>query len=94
MREVITVNPDIHGVNSTKGDAMIIVIDYDAGNTANVLRALKRSNGCKCLSIKKNLSCRWSDFTWCGCLSSAMAELERRGLVAVIKEAGKREFHF
>lgn len=68
---------------------MIIVIDYDAGNTANVLRALDK------LGIKAELSADPQKIVAAsglilpgvGAFPAAMAELEKRGLVAVIKEA-------
>lgn len=68
---------------------MIIVIDYDAGNTANVLRALDK------LGVKAELSADLQKIVAAsglilpgvGAFPAAMAELEKRGLVAVIKEA-------
>ncbi|EMB78976.1 imidazole glycerol phosphate synthase subunit HisH [Streptococcus mutans 5SM3] len=68
---------------------MIIVIDYDAGNTANVLRALDK------LGVKSELSADPQKIVAAsglilpgvGAFPAAMAELEKRGLVAVIKEA-------
>ena len=68
---------------------MIIVIDYDAGNTANVLRALDK------LGVKAELSADPQKIVAAsglilpgvGAFPAAMAELEKRGLVAVIKEA-------
>ena len=88
LREAITINPDIHGVNSTKG-MLIIVIDYDAGNTANVLRALEKIGVTAELSADKEkiLAADGLILPGVGAYPTAMAELERRGLVAVIKEA-------
>ncbi|MCI7676721.1 MAG: imidazole glycerol phosphate synthase subunit HisH [Streptococcus orisratti] len=67
----------------------IIVIDYDAGNTANVLRALNK------LGVKAELSAEPQKITAAsglilpgvGAFPAAMAELEKRGLVSAIKEA-------
>lgn len=67
----------------------IIVIDYDAGNTANVLRALNK------LGVKAELSADPQKITAAsglilpgvGAFPAAMAELEKRGLVSAIKEA-------
>ena len=67
----------------------IIVIDYDAGNTANVLRALNK------LGVKAELSADTQKITAAsglilpgvGAFPAAMAELEKRGLVSAIKEA-------
>ena len=68
---------------------MIIVIDYYAGNTANVLRALDK------LGVKAELSADPQKIVAAsglilpgvGAFPAAMAELEKRGLVTVIKEA-------
>lgn len=68
---------------------MMIVIDYDAGNTANVLRSLKE------VGVEARLSSdadeiRQADgliLPGVGAFPTAMEELEKRGLVAVIKEA-------
>ena len=68
---------------------MIIVIDYDAGNTANVLRALDK------LGVKAELSADPQKIVAAsglilpgvGAFPAAMAELEKRSLVTVIKEA-------
>lgn len=68
---------------------MIIVIDYDAGNTANVLRALDK------LGVKAELSADPQKIVAAsglilpgvGAFPAAMAELEKRGLVTVIKKA-------
>ena len=78
LREAITVNPDIHGV-----------IDYDAGNIANVLRALEKIGVTAELSADKEkiLAADGLILPGVGAYPTAMAELERRGLVAVIKEA-------
>ena len=67
----------------------IIVIDYDAGNTANVLRALNK------LGVKAELSADSQKIATAsglilpgvGAFPAAMAELEKRGLVSAIKEA-------
>lgn len=67
----------------------IIVIDYDAGNTANVLRALNK------LGVKAELSADPQKITAAsglilpgvGAFPATMAELEKRGLVSAIKEA-------
>ena len=68
---------------------MIIVIDYDAGNTANVLRALEKIGVTAELSADKEkiLDADGLILPGVGAYPTAMAELERRGLVAVIKEA-------
>lgn len=67
----------------------IIVIDYDAGNTANVLRALNK------LGVKAELSADSQKIATAsglilpgvGAFPAAMAELEKRGLVSAVKEA-------
>lgn len=68
---------------------MIIVIDYDAGNTANVLRALKKIGVQAELSSDptKILAARGFILPGVGAYPVAMAELTKRGLVPVIKEA-------
>lgn len=68
---------------------MIIVIDYDAGNTANVLRALKKIGVQVELSSDptKILAARGLILPGVGAYPAAMAELTKRGLVPVIKEA-------
>ena len=68
---------------------MIIVIDYDAGNTANVLRALKKIGVQAGLSSDptKILAARGLILPGVGAYPAAMAELTKRGLVPVIKEA-------
>ena len=68
---------------------MIIVIDYDAGNTANVLRALKKIGVQAELSSDptKILAARGLILPGIGAYPAAMAELTKRGLVPVIKEA-------
>lgn len=71
---------------------MIIVIDYDAGNTANVLRALAK------IGVKAQLSSDPATIAEAdglilpgvGAFPTAMAELEKRGLVPLIKEAVKQ----
>ena len=66
---------------------MIIVIDYDAGNIANVLRALEKIGVTAELSADKEkiLAADGLILPGVGAYPTAMAELERRGLVAVIK---------
>lgn len=68
---------------------MIIVIDYDAGNTANVLRALDKLGVKAELSAdpQKILAASGLILPGVGAFPAAMAELEKRGLVTVIKEA-------
>lgn len=68
---------------------MLIVIDYDAGNTANVLRALGKIGVAAELSAdpEKILAARGLILPGVGAYPAAMAELEKRGLVMVIKEA-------
>lgn len=68
---------------------MIIVIDYDAGNTANVLRALKKIGVQAELSSDptKILAARGLILPGVGAYPAALAELTKRGLVPVIKEA-------
>ena len=68
---------------------MLIVIDYDAGNTANVLRALEKIGVRAELSAdpEKVLSATGLILPGVGAYPAAMAELEKRGLVSVIKEA-------
>lgn len=67
---------------------MIIVIDYDAGNTANVLRALKKIGVQAELSSDptKILAASGLILPGVGAYPAAMAELTKRGLVPVIKE--------
>lgn len=68
---------------------MLIVIDYDAGNTANVLRALEKIGVRAELSAdpEKVLSATGLILPGVGAYPAAMAELEKRGLFSVIKEA-------
>ncbi|CQR25110.1 imidazole glycerol phosphate synthase subunit hisH [Streptococcus varani] len=68
---------------------MILVIDYDAGNTANVLRALRKLGIPAELSAdpEKILSASGLILPGVGAYPTAMKELEERGLVSVIKEA-------
>ena len=68
---------------------MIIVIDYDAGNTANVLRALKKIGVQAELSSDptKILAASGLILPGVGAYPAAMVELTKRGLVPVIKEA-------
>ena len=68
---------------------MLIVIDYDAGNTANVLRALEKIGVGAELSAdpEKILSATGLILPGVGAYPAAMAELEKRGLVIAIKEA-------
>lgn len=72
----------------------MVVIDYDAGNTANVLRALAK------LGIQAQLSADPQVLAEAdglilpgvGAFASAMAELQKRGLVQVIQTAvGSRQ---
>ena len=66
---------------------MMIVIDYDAGNTANVLRSLKE------IGVEARLSSDVVEIQQAdglilpgvGAFPTAMQELEKRELVAVIK---------
>ena len=68
---------------------MMIVIDYDAGNTANVLRALAQ------VGVEAHLSADPQEILdadglilpGVGAFPTAMQELERRGLVSVIQQA-------
>jgi len=68
---------------------MMIVIDYDAGNTANVLRALDQ------VGVEARLSADPQEFLAAdglilpgvGAFPTAMQELKRRGLVSVIQQA-------
>ena len=68
---------------------MLIVIDYDAGNTANVLRALEKIGVRAELSAdpEKILSATGLILPGVGAYPAAMAELEKRGLVIAIREA-------
>ena len=68
---------------------MIIVIDYDAGNTANVLRALKKIGVQAELSSNptKILAADGLILPGVGAYPAAMAELTKRHLVTAIKEA-------
>ena len=68
---------------------MLIVIDYDAGNTANVLRALEKIGVRAELSAdpEKILSATGLILPGVGAYPAAMAELKKRGLVSAIKEA-------
>ena len=68
---------------------MIIVIDYDAGNTANVLRALQKIGVQAELSSNRDkiLAADGLILPGVGAYPAAMAELQQRGLVSTIKEA-------
>lgn len=68
---------------------MIIVIDYDAGNTANVLRALQKIGVQAELSSNRDkiLAAAGLILPGVGAYPAAMAELQQRGLVSAIKEA-------
>lgn len=68
---------------------MIAVIDYDAGNTANVLRALDKIGVDAILTAdhEKIKSADGLILPGVGAFPTAMAELEKRGLVDVIKAA-------
>ncbi|MDR1567386.1 MAG: imidazole glycerol phosphate synthase subunit HisH [Streptococcaceae bacterium] len=73
---------------------MIIVIDYDAGNTRNVMRALTKVGLTSKLSsdIKEIKAADGLILPGVGAFPKAMAELEQRGLIEVLKEvvaAGK-----
>ncbi len=67
---------------------MIIVIDYDAGNTANVLRALDKIGVEAELSsdTEKIRSASGLILPGVGAYPEAMIELQKRGLVDLIKE--------
>ncbi|MGT2754658.1 imidazole glycerol phosphate synthase subunit HisH [Streptococcus ovis] len=67
----------------------LVVIDYDAGNTANVLRALETIGVEAILSAKPEevLTADGLILPGVGAYPTAMAELEKRGLVTAIKEA-------
>ena len=65
----------------------IAVIDYDAGNTANVLRALNKI-GVDAVLTADQATIRSADgliLPGVGAFPTAMAELEKRDLVGVIK---------
>lgn len=68
---------------------MMIVIDYDAGNTANVLRALAHVGVEARLSAdpQEILDADGLILPGVGAFPTAMQELEKRGLVSVIQEA-------
>ncbi|MEX2785362.1 imidazole glycerol phosphate synthase subunit HisH [Streptococcus sp. H49] len=68
---------------------MIIVIDYGAGNTANVLRALEKLQVKAELSGDKDkiLAADGLILPGVGAFPAAMAELERRDLILAIKKA-------
>lgn len=68
---------------------MMIVIDYDAGNTANVLRALAQVGVAARLSAdpQEILAADGLILPGVGAFPTAMQELERRGLVSVIQQA-------
>lgn len=68
---------------------MIIVIDYDGGNTANVLRALQKIGVQAELSSNRDkiLAADGLILPGVGAYPAAMAELQQRGLVSAIKEA-------
>lgn len=67
---------------------MIVVIDYDAGNTANVLRALDKVGVEAVLSSDPQVIREATGLILpgVGAYPSAMQELHQRGLVDVIKE--------
>lgn len=71
---------------------MIIVIDYGAGNTRNVMRALTKIGLDSVLSsdIEAIKSADGLILPGVGAFPLAMQELEKRGLVAVIKEVVKK----
>ncbi len=68
---------------------MIVVIDYDAGNTANVLRALREIGVAAELTADptKIAAADGLILPGVGAFPTAMATLEERGLVAAIKTA-------
>ncbi|MGV3050470.1 imidazole glycerol phosphate synthase subunit HisH [Streptococcus hyovaginalis] len=68
---------------------MIRVIDYDAGNTANVLRALEKIGVAAELTAdpEKILSATGLILPGVGAFPSAMAELEKRQLLPAIQTA-------
>jgi len=68
---------------------MMIVIDYDAGNTANVLRALDQVGVEARLSAdpQEILAADGLILPGVGAFPTAMQELKRRGLVSVIQQA-------
>lgn len=68
---------------------MMIVIDYDAGNTANVLRALAQVGVEARLSAdpQEILAADGLILPGVGAFPTAMQELEKRGLVSVIQQA-------
>lgn len=68
---------------------MIIVIDYDAGNTANVLRAFKKIGAHAELSNQpeKILEADGLILPGVGAYPAAMATLTQRGLVDAIKQS-------
>lgn len=68
---------------------MIVVIDYDAGNTANVLRALQQIGVEAQLSADKDLIGQASGLLLpgVGAFPTAMAKLREQGLDSAIKEA-------
>lgn len=68
---------------------MIIVIDYDAGNIANVLRALKKIGVEAELSAdpEKIREAQGLILPGVGAFPSAMRELEKRQLISAIKDA-------
>ncbi|MBP2620363.1 imidazole glycerol phosphate synthase subunit HisH [Streptococcus panodentis] len=68
---------------------MIIVLDYGAGNTANVLRALAQVGMAARLSAdpQEILAADGLILPGVGAYAAAMQELSRRGLTAVIQQA-------
>ena len=68
---------------------MIIVIDYDAGNTANVLRALAAIGAEARLSAdpKEILAADGLILPGVGAFRTAMQELQKRDLIGPIQEA-------
>ena len=67
----------------------IAVIDYDAGNTANVLRALNKIGVDAVLTADQAViqSADGLILPGVGAFPTAMAELEKRDLIATIKSA-------
>ena len=86
LREAITINLRHSRCKLTR-DAMIIVIDYDAGILQMFCVPLKKSEDAELFADKeKKLAADGLIFTWVRrFIQRAMAELGRRGLVAVIK---------
>lgn len=89
LREAITINPEIKGVNSTKGVLyMIVIIDYDTGNTKSISKALDF------IGLQNKISSDTTEIAQAdgvilpgvGAYPEAMKELTRRGLNKTLKE--------